>query len=120
MKSPRVEVPAGGPRLENGWREAIQASCALLRREGFNVSWARGVRGNGKLAGHELLAENGGRIVRVLVLLDREMDSASAQKRIRAAYRAGETRVFVPWPLRWRMLSNIARWGLQGVSVGGV
>jgi hypothetical protein len=57
--------------------------------------------------------------VRVFVLLDGEVDSPDTRRRIHAAYRQGETRVLVPWPLRWRMLSNVARWDLYGVSVGG-
>jgi len=53
----------------------------------------------------------------VLVLLDSEVDSEKTRERIRGRYRLGETRVFVRWPLRWRMLSNVARWDLRGVAV---
>jgi len=65
----------------------------------------------------ELIASNGSRIVQVLVLLDSEVDSEKTRERIRRRYRSGETRVSVRWPLRWRMLSNVARWGLRGVAV---
>jgi hypothetical protein len=55
----------------------------------------------------------------VLVLLDEEIDAPETRERIRHAMRDGETRVWVPWPLRWRALSNLERWGVRGVPVLG-
>jgi hypothetical protein len=113
-------VPATPRRLENGSREAFERSRALLQREGFTVSWAvppsAGRRGGRPL---DLLAVNGPRIIRVIVLLDGDVDSPETRDRIRAAYRRGETRVYVRWPLSWRVLSNLARWDLRGVAVSG-
>ncbi len=67
----------------------------------------------------ELLAIAGSHLVRVIVLQDGEVDAPGTRERIRAAYRKGETRVVVRWPLSWRVLSNLARWGLRGVAVSG-
>jgi hypothetical protein len=53
----------------------------------------------------------------VLVLLERDVDSAETRDRIRAALEQGETRICVPWPLKWRALSNLESWGLHGVAV---
>ncbi len=117
MEGTRYRVPPVRRVLEQGRREAVIRSSESLRREGFTVSdeiashRRRGAEGTG------LLAANGGRVVRVIVLLDKDIDSRQTQARVRAAYRRGETRVFVRWPLRWRMLSNVARWGLRGVAV---
>jgi hypothetical protein len=112
------KVPPSGRDLDKGWREAVSQSCASLRREGFSVSNAvRGLRKRVARREGILLAAKGPHVVRVIVLLDRDVDSGTTRTRVRAAYRRGETRVFVPWTLRWRMLSNVERWGLRGVSV---
>ena len=105
------------PTAEPERREALSVSRAALRKEGFAVS-ATGAtdRAPGGVR-PELVATNGSRVVQVLVLLDSEIDSEKTRQRIRRRYRLGETRVFVRWPLRWRMLSNVARWGLRGVAV---
>ena len=105
------------PTAEPERREALSVSKAALRKEGFAVS-ATSVadRAPGGVR-PELVATNGSRIVQVLVLLDSEVDSEKTRERLRRRYRLGETRVFVRWPLRWRMLSNVARWGLRGVAV---
>ncbi len=106
-------------RLENGSREAFERSRALLRREGFTVSWVAASSAGRNGGPVDLLAVNGARVVRVIVLLDGEVDSPETRDRIRAAYRQGETRVYVRWPLSWRVLSNLARWDLRGVAVSG-
>ena len=103
--------------MEDGWKGAVNRSRATMRREGFTLS---SVRAGPRLRGADppdLLATSGARVVRVFVLLDPAVDAEETRQRITAAYRNGETRVFVRWPLRWRMLSNVDRWGLRGVSV---
>jgi len=128
LKSPGVDfgtmegltkkVSPSGQDVDKGWREAVRQSCASLRREGFSVSNAVGeLRMRGTRRGGTLLAAKGPHVVRVLVLLGEDVDSEATRTRVRSAYRRGETRVFVPWTLRWRMLSNVDRWGLRGVSV---
>ena len=67
----------------------------------------------------DLIATNGYRIVRVFVLLEKEVDAASTKNSISASLREGETRVYVPWPLRWRAISNLDRWSVDGVAVAG-
>lgn len=112
--------PPSGKGLDRGWQEAVRQSLASLRREGFSVpEIGRGFRARGTQRDGVLLAAKGPHVVRVIVLLDGDVDSRSTRARVRAAYRRGETRVFVPWTLRWRMLSNVERWGLPGVSVSG-
>ena len=98
-------------------RQALNGATAALRKEGFAVSaGGAGDRAQSRVR-PELVATNGSRIIQVLVLLDSEVDSEKTRDRIRRRYRLGETRVFVRWPLRWRMLTNVARWGLRGVAV---
>ena len=99
-------------------REAVSRSRSSLRSEGFAVSSSvhAGSRPRGRKP-PDLLAANGPRVVQVFVLLDPAVDAEETRKRVAEAYRHGETRIFVRWPLRWRMLSNVARWGLRGVSV---
>lgn len=82
------------------------------------MSWVVGTPGKGP-APPELHAARAGRLVRVLVLLDSEIEGDETRKRVRAAVREGETRVYVPWPLRWRILTNLERWSVRGVSVAG-
>lgn len=71
-------------------------------------------------AAADLLAIRAARIVRVVFVPDGDVDAARTRARIRTALREGETRVYVPWPLRWRVISNLERWGLRGASVSGV
>ena len=103
--------------MEDGWREAFSRSSSLLRREGFTVSRKRTGSRNGSARPPDILATHGARVVQAFVLVDADIDSGETRRRIAAAVRRGETRVFVRWPLRWRMLSNVDRWGLRGVSV---
>lgn len=104
--------------LEEVWREALERCCSLLEREGFTVSWIGGSAKPGTRPA-DLLGANANRLVRVIVLLPGEVDTAETRARIRASLRKGETRVCVPWPLRWRLLSNLDRWGLPGAAVAG-
>ena len=117
MEGTRNRIPVSGRDWERGWREAVSRSSESLRREGFTVSG--GVRRAQRRGTErsEFVAANGRRVVRVVVILDSEVDSKETRVRLRTAYRRGETRVFVRWPFRWRMLSNVSRWGLRGVSV---
>ena len=109
-----------------GWRASdddrrapLERCRAVLRREGFTVSWAFIDRVDRGPRPPDLMAANGPRTVRVFVLLDGEIDAAETRERVRAAARDGETRLWVPWPLRWLALSNLDRWGVQGVPVLG-
>ncbi len=97
----------------------MSRSSALLREEGFNVSRVTGPATRRRPQSPDLIAESGPRIIRVFVLLDGQIDADETRARLRAAYREGETRVYVRWPLSWRLLSNLTRWGLRGVSVLG-
>ncbi len=111
-------LPAVPPRLENGSREAFERSSAVLTREGFTVSWVV-PPAKRRASPPDLIAVNGHRVVRVIVLVDGDVDAPETRDRIRAAYREGETRVIVRWPLSWRVLSNLSRWDLRGVAVSG-
>ena len=115
------QVPTLGERsaTDGDRRDAVERCRVLLAREGFAV-WVVAPSDGRSGRSPELLAENGARVLRVFVLLDRDVDAPGTRSRIRASLREGETRVCVPWPLRWRMLSNLDRWGLSGVSVAGV
>ena len=103
--------------VDDGRTEALHRCRSLLESEGFGVSRvkARNVKRGDE--GADLLASNNGRVVRVLVVVGRELDSPCTRSRIRVAIRGGETRLYVPWPLRWRALSNLERWNILGVAV---
>ena len=96
---------------------ALNQCSDLLEKESFSVSWVSGPPLKGGIRPHDILATKGFHAVRVLVLLDRDVDDPKTRERIRAALELGETRVCVPWPLRWRALSNLDSWGLSGVAV---
>lgn len=115
IQGPMLPVPMPP---EEDWRDAVRRSSALLRKEGFLVSRPGGPRSPDDTS-PDLTAADGSRVIRVFVLLDREIDAEETRDRLRAAYREGETRVYVPWPLSWRVLSNLTRWGLRGISVLG-
>jgi len=91
----------------------------LLTREGYTVSQIVGTPGKKGPRPPDLLAAKGLRVVRVFALTERDVNSAETRERIRAAQGEGETLVFVPWPLKWRAISNIERWGLRAVAVTG-
>ncbi len=111
-------VPATLAR-EDGFQDAMRRSSALLRKEGFIVSRIEAPARGGAARAPDLLASSGPRLIRVFVLIDGQIDSEETRHRLRASYREGETRVYVRWPLSWRVLSNLTRWGLRGVSVMG-
>lgn len=104
--------------IDDDRRVPMERCLAILAREGFTVSWILDgpVR---RLRPPDLMASHGPRTVRVFVLLDDEVDRPETRERIRASAKDGETRVCVPWPLRWRALSNLERWGIGGVAVLG-
>ncbi len=106
---------------EDGRRDAVRRTSALLREEGFNISRIAGLDRSARRGARspDLIAANGPRVIRVFVLIDGQIDADETKDRLRAAYREGETRVYVRWPLSWRLLSNLTRWGLRGVSVLG-
>ena len=118
MRSSAALVHPQAGAVENERREALDLCRGLLSQEGFTVSWAPAAARH-RVRPPDLLATNGSRHVRIIVLLEREVDAPEAQARIRASLSEGETRVCVPWPLRWRALSNLQRWGLNGASVAG-
>ena len=117
MDQSSVSVPNARWAPEDRRLEALDRCRVLLGREGFTVSWvltAPSSRANGS---PDLLAADGPRPIRIIVLLEGEIDDKRTRARIRSALRQGETRVYVPWPLRWRLLSNLERWRLPGTSV---
>ena len=118
MKVSHTSVPMGTWAIEDDRRKALEQCRGRLAREGFIVSWVLGPSRRG-LRPPDLMASSGPRTVRVFVLLDHEVDAAESRNRIRSSAREGETRVWVPWPLRWRALSNLERWGVRGVPVLG-
>ncbi len=65
----------------------------------------------------DLVAKSRAHVVNVLIVPDGEVDADRTRARIAASTRSAETRVFVDWRLRWRMLSNLERWGVRGVAV---
>src|SRR5205809_7801254 len=108
---PKKET-SSGKDLDSGWREAVRQSLASLRREGFSVpDLVRGLRARGARRAGVLLAARGPHIVRVIVLLDRGVDSGATRARVRAAHRRRATRAFVPRFIRRRTLSRGGRWG---------
>jgi len=103
--------------MEDDRQEALDRCSDLLEEERFSVSWVSGPPLKGGVRPHDILATKFSHAVRVLVLLERDVDSAETRDRIRSALEQGETRVCVPWPLKWRALSNLESWGLHGVAV---
>lgn len=103
--------------MEDDRQEALDRCSELLEEENFSVSWVSGPPLKGGVKPHDILATKGFHAVRVLVLLDQDVDAPETKERIQAALEQGETRICVPWPLRWRALSNLDRWGFRGVAV---
>jgi len=102
---------------EEDRREALVRCSDTLEEESFSVSWVSGPPLEGGIRPHDILATKGFHAVRVLVLLEHEVDAPETKERIHAALEQGETRVCVPMPLRWRALSNLDKWGFRGVAV---
>lgn len=106
--------------MEDDKREALERCRLLLVREGFTVSWVVGSPTKREARSPDLIATKGVRLVRVFVLRESEVDVAETKAGVHSALQLGETRLYVPWPLRWRALSNLERWRFGGVSVGGL
>ncbi len=106
--------------VDEGRPETLDRCSNLLEEENFTVSrapvspWEDGIRPP------DLVATKGSEVVSVLVLEEDDVDAPETEARVRAAKQRGETRLYVPWPLRWRALSNLQRWGLPGVAVVGI
>lgn len=99
--------------------DILKRCCAYLAREGYTVSLVVNVPRSRRLRPPDLIAAKGLRLVRVFTLSVDDIDARETRERIRTAQKEGETLVCVPWPLKWRTLSNIDRWGLRGVAVTG-
>jgi hypothetical protein len=119
MRTTLADAGRPGAEIGSDRREALERCRARLARDGFTVSVVVGGPGGHAAGSPDLMAANGSRLVRVLVLLDQEIDAPQTRGRVRRALRDGETWVWVPWPLRWRALSNLDRWGLRGAAVTG-
>ncbi len=104
--------------VESARREALEKCCEILTQDGFDVVLVEGKPENGTRP-PDLLAANEVRQVQVFVLLNGEIDSPETKERLRASLHKGETLICVPWPLRWRALSNLERWGVRGIAVTG-
>jgi len=117
MQSTQALTTPEKPMCEGERKDALTLCCSQLTREGYTVSCIVGIRTRRGPRPPDLLATNGTRVIRVFVLLERELDAAETKVRIKASLHEGETRVYVPWPLRWRALSNLDRWRLDGVAV---
>jgi len=120
MGAPEILATTRVWSLEKDRMEALEQCRLMLAREGFTVSWIVSHSTKRDARPPDLLASKGARLVRVFVLKEGEVDSAESRVGIRNAVRLGETRLCVPWPLRWRAISNLERWGLGGVSVSGL
>jgi hypothetical protein len=99
-------------RVYERGQQAVSQCRRTLEREGFHVSELRG-RG----ADPALLATSGAHRIGVIIVSDAAIDDPKTRSRLRASAARGETRVFVDWRLRWRMVSNLERWRIGGVSV---
>jgi len=111
---PEVAMAVAGDR-----RQALERCRTLLAREGFTVSLVVQAPARRRDRPPELIASSGPRAIRVFVLGEDEVNAPETRSRIRSALKEGETRVYVPWPLRWRVLSNLERWRLRGAAVAG-
>ena len=100
-------------------QEALMLCSLLLQEERFEVFWISDSPSESSVRPHDLLALKLNHAVRIVVLLDHDVDAPETRERVLAALEQGETRVYVPWPLRWRTLSNLERWGIRGVPVMG-
>ena len=95
----------------------MDASIRRLEREGWRVLPAVGVQGIPGSSRPRVIAGNGTHAFRVLVVLPEEIDTPGTRAQISDSAKREETRVFVRWPLRWRMISNLQRWRVPGVAV---
>ena len=102
-----------------GRKKAVNRCQALLEEEGFKEFWAIAARAGGGAGPTVIVAAKGPRTVRILILVEEEVDLEATRDRLRDSQERGETRAYVPWPLRWRLLSNLDRWRLDGIAVAG-
>ncbi len=98
--------------MDERGHQALSQCRRTLEREGFRVS-----ERSGRGADPALLATNGAHRIEVIVVRDAAVDDPKTRSRLRASSARGETRVFVDWRLRWRMMSNLERWKVGGISV---
>jgi len=98
--------------MDEQGHQALSRCRRALEREGFRVSEL-----GGRGAGPALLATNGAHRIEAIVVTEAAVDDPKTRSRLRASSARGETRVFVDWRLRSRMVSNLERWKIGGVSV---
>ncbi len=115
MMVPKKEVVSDADRTK-----AVSRCQALLEKEGFVEFWDTSRRENGGTHSPVIVAAKGSRKIRVLILLEKEVDLRETRNKVKDSHDRGETRVCVPWPLKWRVLSNLEAWGLDGVAVTGI
>ena len=96
--------------------DALTRCRRTLEHEGFRVSPASELPRTGR-GDYDLVAENAFHRIRVYILASIEIDDPGQRFRLKASAEKGETRVFVEWRVRWRMVSNLQRWEIRGVSV---
>jgi len=106
--------------IDTGRLETLDLCSGLLEQERFAVSKVVEAPTEKGVRPPDLVAVKGPEVMSVLVLKEDEVDAPETEAGIRAARQRGETRLYVPWPLRWRALSNLQRWGLPGVAVVGI
>ena len=119
METYRFLPPTEGCAEYSERGDILERRCAYLTREGYTVSLVVNVPRSRGPRPPDLIAAKGLRLVRVFALAGEDIDAKETKDRIRTAQNEGETLVCVPWPLKWRALSNLDRWGLRGVAVTG-
>ena len=97
-------------------QDALSRCRRTLEHEGFRVSSPSPRTENGA-GDSDVLATNVGHRVCVHVVPTAHINDVRTRAHLLASAIEGETRVFVEWPVRWRMVSNLQRWGIRGVSV---
>jgi len=73
--------------MEDDRQEALDRCSELLEEENFSVSWVSGPPLKGGVKPHDILATKGFHAVRVLVLLDQDVDAPETKERILASLR---------------------------------
>jgi len=119
MQTMQIVMPEQEIVTDAERKKAVNRCQTLLGKEGFSEFWVPAAPAKGRDGFQVIMAAKGPRTVRILVLLEKEVDLEETRTRLLATYAQGETRVYVPWPLRWRLLSNLERWGLDGIAVTG-
>ena len=119
MQALETAAMKGRKEDPDGRHSAMDRCNGLLTREGFTVSSVPPEPNGTNTRLPDLIASDGLRFVRVFVLTAEEVDAPGTRTGLGEAVREGETRVYAPWALRWRARSNLDRWELDGISVGG-